>query len=674
MKKIMLALLLAALTTHAAEIVGTINITRMVKVSSGAVTDGGNVSWIDATQNQTVTDQQGIRTLKRSMAEITFTDKSILRINERTDMVVQQTNNLRNIKLKEGAVWIKVAKGSKTTVQTPTTTATAKGTIFIVTVKADGSTQVTVLEGTVDVMPNYNINSNIPATEVNAGETTNVTIINLIDGAKIGPNDVKIFTSLIPTALLPVELGGTVQGWTSALTSVANGTMVTTGTEIGQLISQYIQEDNAIGTNLPMMINGFISDPNIRKSFMDIARAKVETPVKLALLPGQTISSYKALHANDDMARLYNLTTDQVNLIKKVLSIDTVPELIDTIIKNSNSTNSTINWSNYSQVRQATITPISNLAPTNNDTSYRLIDKNKSSLAIVGIGAIASLLTNGCDWRTELVDNDGKIVKKYVRPNITGNAFAFSGDPLFAGAKTVIIGRLGKSIYTVESNYLIVKDKKSSQKFDSVALFEHPINDNISAFIGRKRYQAGPVIRNLKSTQLIFDRYTGAGLSYQKDKVNAEAAWLYDSNPLGAGAERGATAHISAEVKGTVIGVNYLNAGSVKPGNGYTGSLSAPLIKNYLEGYTEVGKGVDGNKLETYGLYFPAIYQKYDIDLFLEYGSHVGIGSATSLCASRLVNDNLDFRVYADLNEKGKTSINGGLVWNFDITNNHNKN
>ncbi len=439
------------------------------------------------------------------------------------------------------------------------------------------------------------------------------------------------------------------------------------------MLSQYVQEDNALGAAIPLIINGFIIDPTTRNTFMDIMRAKVITPVKNALSTSGDINTYKQAHATDDMAALYNLDSTQLHLIKDVLHIQNVPDLIDALSSNSGTVNIGINWTNLRVTRGAGINPSSNYAPVNTTLSYRLIDKNRSSAAIVGMGLLASYLANGCDWRTEVEGKDGKTIKKYVRPDFTGNAFAFSGNPSFAGARSILRGRLGESIYTVESNYLIVTNRKSSQKLDSVALIEHPINDNLSAFIGRKRYQGGPVVRNLNSSQLIFDRYTGAGLTYSNNKINGEAAWLYDSNPLGAGAERGATAQVSAKVKGAVIGANYLRAGSVKPGNGYSGSISTPLAGKYLEGYAEVGKGVDGAKIETYGLYFPSIYQNYDVDLFLEYGSHVGMGSSVSLCASHVVDDAVDFRIYGDLSKKRKLSINGGLIWKFDITGNKKK-
>ena len=410
-------------------------------------------------------------------------------------------------------------------------------------------------------------------------------------------------------------------------------------------------------------------------SQMNILENEVQSRLKDGK-DGGTLEGYKTVHKDDVLATfittLYGTNSQPVLSTINSLNIHTVPELIDAVTKNGITLNSDNTWS-LPTTRQAVIIPGSNLAPVNTTLSYRLIDKNKSSIAIVGMGVVASYLANGFDWKSEVQNKDGKKVKKYVRPDFTGNAYAFTGDPSFAGARSIIRGRLGKSIYTVESNYLIVTGQKSSQKLDSVALIEHQVNNNWSAFIGRKRYQAGPVIRNLNSTQLLFDRFTGAGVTYKNKKVNAEAAWLYDSNPLGSGAERGATAHVSAEIKGAVVGVNYLRAGSVKPGNGYTGNISTVLVPKYLEGYTEIGKGVDGSKLETYGLYFPSIYQDYDVDLFLEYGSHVGIGSAVSLCASHVVDDAVDIRLYADLNDKGKTSINGGIVWKFDITGNKKK-
>ncbi len=680
MKKILLAFLLIAFAVNAAEVVGTLKVTRMVKVSSEAISDSANATWLDAKQNQSVISQQGIRTLKRSMAEIVFNDKSILRINERTDLVVQQSKELRNIKLNEGAVWIQVAKGSKTTVQTPTATATAKGTIFIVSVRSDGSTNVTVLEGTVDVAPPPNLLSNVQGTtSVSAGETTSVTVISVPDGDDKG--SVQIFKAIIPTAMLPVELGGTEEGWTSALSTVVNGTLVTTGSEIGHEISQEIQEEIFNDPTLAYIINGIITDPIMRDAFMDIMADKVTPKINAEINLNSTggidaltaISAYKTKHATDNMANLYELSPEQVQLITQVLKINTVPELIDVISKNSATVNMGVIWP-YAQTRKGSgsFTSTSNTAPVNNDVSYRLMDRNKSSIAIAGMGALACILANGFDLRTEINGKDGETVKEYAKPDFSGNIFAFSGNPSFGGAKSVICGRMGRSIYTIESNYLLMTGKKSNQKFDSVALFEHMITDSWSAFAGRKRYQAGPVMRNYNGTQLIFDRYTGAGISYKGNRINGEAAWLYDSNPVGSGAEKGATGHITADFKGAVIGINYLRVGQVKPGNGYTGSISTPLISNYLEGYAELGKDVSGKKIQTFGLYFPSIYQNYDTDMFVEYSSHahesgVRNSNAYSLSLTRSAGDAIDFRFYADLDEKGKTYINGGVIWKFDF-------
>ncbi len=70
-------------------------------------------------------------------------------VNKSEDAEVSQ------FKLDIGTIWIRVIKGlsqkSKFEIETPTATAAVRGTVFAVTVGDDGRTQVSVLEGAVDV-------------------------------------------------------------------------------------------------------------------------------------------------------------------------------------------------------------------------------------------------------------------------------------------------------------------------------------------------------------------------------------------------------------------------------------------------------------------------------------------------------------------------------------------
>jgi len=142
-----LAFLPLAAVAHAQQEVGKLSVVRVVKITNAPATDP-SAQYVDAKNEQTVLNHYGLRTGRRSKAEIHFHDKSILRVNERTDMIINDPGvGQRHVDLKAGAVWIKVAKGVNTTISTPTATATARGTQF--EVRANG--EILVYEGSVAV-------------------------------------------------------------------------------------------------------------------------------------------------------------------------------------------------------------------------------------------------------------------------------------------------------------------------------------------------------------------------------------------------------------------------------------------------------------------------------------------------------------------------------------------
>jgi hypothetical protein len=126
-------------------VVGRLTAARNTKISRGPATL--NSQYDDAKVGSAVREGQGVRTFRRSFAEITFSDGSAIRVNEQTDLIVQSAATLRLIRLEQGALWVRDEHGSRTSVQTPVGTATARGTEFIVS--GDGT--VTVKEGSVDL-------------------------------------------------------------------------------------------------------------------------------------------------------------------------------------------------------------------------------------------------------------------------------------------------------------------------------------------------------------------------------------------------------------------------------------------------------------------------------------------------------------------------------------------
>lgn len=125
------------------QVVGSMSSARNTSLAAG----GPAQAYLPTKIGAKVRNGDGLRTGRRGYAEIAFTDKSLVRVNERTDLVVRDSARMRNLALQQGAVWVRVAKGVPTQVQTPVGTATARGTIF--EVEADGTLRV--LEGVVDL-------------------------------------------------------------------------------------------------------------------------------------------------------------------------------------------------------------------------------------------------------------------------------------------------------------------------------------------------------------------------------------------------------------------------------------------------------------------------------------------------------------------------------------------
>ncbi|MFQ3587446.1 MAG: FecR domain-containing protein [Fimbriimonadaceae bacterium] len=88
-----------------------------------------------------------VRTGRRARAEITFSDRSILRINEQTDVVIRDTAEMRTMSLNQGTVWMRVMRGSNASIATPVATATVRGTEFEFTAEGD----LAVYEGVVEL-------------------------------------------------------------------------------------------------------------------------------------------------------------------------------------------------------------------------------------------------------------------------------------------------------------------------------------------------------------------------------------------------------------------------------------------------------------------------------------------------------------------------------------------
>lgn len=113
----------------AQDVVGQISSSRAAKYSTAPTSP--NAQYLDIAANQKVRNGNGVRTARRGFANIAFNDKSVLRLSELTELIVQDSTTLRRLQLAKGALWVRVTKGSNTSIQTPVATATVRGTEFL---------------------------------------------------------------------------------------------------------------------------------------------------------------------------------------------------------------------------------------------------------------------------------------------------------------------------------------------------------------------------------------------------------------------------------------------------------------------------------------------------------------------------------------------------------------
>lgn len=135
---------------------GTITYVKGVAQKKGATGE----DWEKAKENTPLISGDKVKTLEKTRAEIRLEAGKIIRLDENTtvDLVklVEESQNKveTDIKVEQGNLWAKVGKLGENTelkVESPIAGASIRGTTFRVGVTIDGSTQLNVYEGAVEV-------------------------------------------------------------------------------------------------------------------------------------------------------------------------------------------------------------------------------------------------------------------------------------------------------------------------------------------------------------------------------------------------------------------------------------------------------------------------------------------------------------------------------------------
>ena len=99
---------------------------------------------------------------------------------------------------------------------------------------------------------------------------------------------------------------------------------------------------------------------------------------------------------------------------------------------------------------------------------------------------------------------------------------------------------------------------------------------------------------------------------------------------------------------------------------GWSVDASQPLIENLLDVYGEFGTSTNDRRLYTAGFYLPGIYQRFKVDVFLEYAAREDKTEQYTLRARKELGNNLVLVGFLD-RRAGDSTINGGggLVWSI---------
>jgi tetratricopeptide (TPR) repeat protein len=119
------------------------------------VAPAGTTAFATAQRDEILHLGDQLRTGKASRASIRLSDKSVLRVYESTTLDIkppQQADHNDVIEVKSGATYFfNRDKPQETQFQTPSASGAIRGTEFVLVVKEDGSTEVTMLDGQVDL-------------------------------------------------------------------------------------------------------------------------------------------------------------------------------------------------------------------------------------------------------------------------------------------------------------------------------------------------------------------------------------------------------------------------------------------------------------------------------------------------------------------------------------------
>jgi len=182
------------------------------------VKKGGGNREFKGFENMVLTQGDWLRTGAKSTAKIVYNNGTQTMINPNSQLTIERltetnTSSKTSIKLHAGGVWNKVKTmlniDSTYDVETPTTVLGARGTLYLVTIDANGNISLNVADGAVGASTNADPSAGTTSYLIGTGSSLQVDPSGQTQGA--GPIDVQTFVQSVDPAVLVQVVNDIVQ-------------------------------------------------------------------------------------------------------------------------------------------------------------------------------------------------------------------------------------------------------------------------------------------------------------------------------------------------------------------------------------------------------------------------------------------------------------------------------
>jgi len=183
--------------------------------------------------------------------------------------------------------------------------------------------------------------------------------------------------------------------------------------------------------------------------------------------------------------------------------------------------------------------------------------------------------------------------------------------------------------------------------------------------VGRQRFLEGPVNNSRLGSVMGFDTGDAVRVKADLGKLTVDAAYVHKMSPVLGPWSQGWYGRLQHPV-GRGVGAFNLVSHEGEDDPGFSVDLAMPVVEGDLDLYGEWGRDAFDRELYTIGAYFPGLYQKESLDLFVEYAAREELPSVASARLYKEINEDTTIVLSLDKQSgQGGIDLGAGVIWRF---------